>query len=365
MGGWLLWVRAGTLVAQRLDLEKKELTGDPVTLADPVAFDTTFNVSAVSVSATGLVAYRTGAASRRQLTWFDRAGRTLGTMGAPDENNLSSPNLSPDGRRVAVSRTVQGNQDIWLMDGTRTSRFTFDAALDRFPIWSPDGSQIVFDSDRKGQRDIYQKASSGEGAEEPLVESSQLKVVNDWSAVGSFLLYQSSDPQTDYDLWVLPLTGDRKPWVFLKTNFGERVGRFSPDGRWVAYQSNESGRAEIYIRPFVAPAASGATGKATSGQWQVSTAGGIFPLWRHDGKELYYVGPNGEFMAVPITRTGTTLQRGDPVALFPTRIFGGGVDNQQGRQYDVTGDGRILINTVLDEASAPITLILNWQPPTK
>ena len=138
-----------------------------MTLADPVAFDTTFNVSAVSVSATGLVAYRTGAASRRQLTWFDRAGRTLGTMGAPDENNLSSPNLSPDGRRVAVSRTVQGNQDIWLIDGTRTSRFTFDAALDRFPIWSPDGSQIVFDSDRKGQRDIYQKASSGEGAEEP------------------------------------------------------------------------------------------------------------------------------------------------------------------------------------------------------
>ena len=169
---------------------------------------------------------------------------------------------------------------------------------------------------------------------------------------------------------MLPLTGDRKPWVFLKTNFAERFGRFSPDSRWVAYMSNESGRAEIYIRPFAAPGAPGATGKAaaTIGQWQVSTSGGIYPVWRRDGKELYYVGPNGEMMAAPITTTGTagtTLQPGTPVALFPTRIFGRGVENLQGRQYDVSQDGRFLINTALDEGSAPITLIQNWNPEAK
>ena len=212
----------------------------------------------MSVSAAGLVAYRAGGASRRQLAWFDRSGKALGTLGAPDENGLNAPSVSPDGRRVAVFRTVQGNTDIWLLDGTRTSRFTFDAALDRFPIWSPDGSRIVFDSNRKGHRDLYQKSSSGAGAEELLVESPQDKVATDWSADGRFILYHSIDPQTARDLWVLPMEGDRKPWVFLKTSFDERNGQFSPDGRWVAYMSNESGRKEIYIRPFAAPAASGA-----------------------------------------------------------------------------------------------------------
>ena len=140
-------------------------------------------------------------------------------------------------------RAVQGNGDIWLLDGTRTSRFTFDAAVDQYPIWSPDGSRIVFDSNRKGHRDLYQKPSSNVGAEELLVESPQDKTASDWSADGRFLLYQSFDPQDrEPDLWVLPMGGDRKPWVFLKTSFAERNGQFWPDSRWVAYMSNESGR---------------------------------------------------------------------------------------------------------------------------
>jgi Tol biopolymer transport system component len=370
IGGWLVWVRAGTLVAQRLDLDEKALTGDQVTLADPVAFDTNFNMGAVSVSATGLVAYRTGAGNPRQLTWFDRAGKPLGPLGGPDKNDLRTPSISSDGR-VAVARTVQGNTDIWLLDGTHLIRFTFDEAQDRSPIWSPDGRQIVFDSDRKGQlhRDLYR--SSGVGAEELLLDSTQRLVPTDWSA-NDHVLYFSRDPQTEVDIWVLPLTGDRKgtPWTFLKTNsnFAERAARFSPpDGHWVAYQSNESGRFEIYIRPFIAPAASGARGNAAAAnmQFSVSTEGGIHPVWRHDGKELYYVGPNGEMMAARITTTGTTLQRGTPEKLFPTRIFGGGVDIGQGRQYDVDKNNRFLINTVLDEGSAPITLIQNWKPPAK
>lgn len=152
--------------------------------------------------------------------------------------------------------------------------------------------------------------------------------------------------------------------MFLATTFSERQGAFSPDGRWVAYMSNESGRDEIYIRPFAAPSASGASDGA-GGQWQVSTAGGIFPRWRPDGKELCYVDPTARMMAAPITAKGPTLAPGAPVALFATRIFGGGVDNARGRQYDVTRDGRFLINTLLDDATTPSTLLQNWRPEGK
>jgi serine/threonine protein kinase len=357
--GWLLSIREGSLVAQRLDLERKALTGDPVTVADG-AEDSEYSSSALSVSAAGLIAYRTGGVSRRQLAWFDRAGKLLGPLGPPDENNLYAPRVSPDGHRVALSRAVQGNTDIWLLDGTRTSRFTSDAARDRFPIWSPDGSRIAFESNRKGQRDLYQKSSSGAGAEELLLESSQAKVPSDWSPDGRFVLYISIDPQAGYDLWVLPMDGDRKPWVFLKTSFNIKLATFSPDGRWVAYMSDETGRMEIYIRPFGGSAASSA-----AAQWQVSTAGGVFPRWRSDGQELYYLGPPSEMMAAPIMGTATTLTPGAPVALFHTRIYGGGTDNLQGGQYDVSRDGRFLINTVLDDPSGPITLLQNWRPEVK
>ncbi len=371
-GGWLLWTRAGTLVAQCLDLARRALTGDPVPLADAVASDGSFR-SAVAVSATGLVAYRGGRASRRQLTWVDRTGKVLGTLGAPDEHTLVSPRVAPDGRRVAVSRIVQGNEDLWLLDGARTSRLTFDAGADHVPIWSPDGRRLVFDSDRTGVHDLYGKDASGAGVEARLVASAQPKIATDWSADGRFLLYDSLDPQTGGDLWAQemdPSTGaaraGRAPGTVLRTPFTEGWGRFSPDGRWVAYQSNASGRPEIYVRPWTLPAAAGAAAPAPTAQWQVSTAGGITPVWRADGQALYYLGPDGALMAAPVTTRGTALEPGTPVALFPTRIVGGGGDGNQGRQYDVTRDGRFLINTVLDDAAAtPITLILNWRPDAK
>ncbi len=171
------------------------------------------------------------------------------------------------------------------------------------------------------------------------------------------------------------MVGDHTPFVFLKTPFREASGAFSPDGRWVAYMSNESGRNEIYLRPFVPPSrdasadkpgAAGTASGAAGGQRLVSAAGGIYPVWRPDGRELYYLNPAGAMMAAPFTVTGTALEPGAPVVLFPTRIYGGGVEQiGQGRQYDVAPDGRFLINAVMDSAAAPITLIQNWQPDAK
>jgi Tol biopolymer transport system component len=185
-----------------------------------------------------------------------------------------------------------------------------------------------------------------------LVESPLDIVATDWSADGRFLFYQVlNDPRTGRDLWVLPLTEDRKPFVWLNGSFEERHGQFSPDGRWVAYGSNESGRQEVYVRPF----------PKSDGQWQVSTAGGIWPRWRRDGKQLDYIAPDGKLMAAPISVNGATLEPGAPVALFQTRIVGGGTNIDLGRQYDVASDGRFLINVATDEATAsPITVIQNW-----
>jgi eukaryotic-like serine/threonine-protein kinase len=362
--GWLLWVRAGTLVAQRLDVAQAALTGEPVTLADGVAVDGLSFRSAVSVAATGLVAYRTGSGSQRQLTWIDRSGTARGTLGEPD-GSLSGPRVSPDGRRVVVERTVQGNTDLWLLDGSRTSRFTFDAAQDNRPAWSRDGMRIVFRSLRTNAGDLYQKLTSGAGMEELVLASDQAKVPSSWSPDGRFLLYTSGDPQTSQDLWVLKMLGDRTPSVFLKTPFRESNGALSPDGQWLAYQSNESGRSEIYVRPFVPPGAAGTAAGARGGQWQVSTAGGVYPLWRPDGKELYYLNPAGAMMAASVIVSAATLEPGAPAVLFPTRIHGSGVDAQQGRQYDVAPDGRFLINTVVYSVSAPLTLLQNWNPEAK
>jgi hypothetical protein len=348
--GWMLYTRQGTLVARRFDPARIELTGDPVHVADVVG--------GFSVSAAGLVAYRSaGAAGRRQLTWFDRGGKPTGTLGVPMENTVNGligPEISPDGRRAAVTRAIQGqdnNMDIWLLDGTRTSRFTFSDGQDSWPVWSPDGTRIIFLSNRNQVNQLYQKPSNGSSPEERVTEGQQ--VPTDWSPDGRFILYFTPDPKTSFDLWVLPLEGNQKPFPFVNTNFGQRKGQFSPDGRWVAYQSDESGQEDVYVRPFPGP----------GGQWQISTAGGIWPRWSRDGKEIYYIATNAKLMAVPVTSSGKTFQPGTPIALFQTRIVGGGSDPANSPHYDVAPDGGFLINTILDDTASPITLIQNWTPP--
>ena len=363
-GGWLLWVKDGTLVAQQFDLARGVLTGDRLTLARSVAFDPVRGASAVSVSATGLVAYRTGSASRGTLMWTDRSGKVLETLGPilPNDTNIRAPSLSPDGRRVVVYRGALNNQGIWLLDGSRLSRFTLNGVQARFPVWSPDGKQIVFDKIRGGASDLYLKPAGGAEPEVLLVGSTpKNNLALDWSPDGRFILYESLNGEASSDLWVVPVAGSRTPQVLFSAPFDQLDGRFSQDGRWVAYASNESGRSEIYIRPFVPPTRQ-VRADSHGMQWQVSTDGGITPAWSHDGKELYFIAPDGTMMAAPISAHGSTVRAGVPLALFPTRIMYGGGNAGMGRQYDIARDGRFLINAVVDDAASHITLIQNWMP---
>jgi eukaryotic-like serine/threonine-protein kinase len=347
--GFLLFARQTALFAQVFDSERQELSGNPFPVAEQVA-----GFSATS----GIVAYRSGAAGGpRQLMWLDRSGKSAGTIGAPDAS-LSEVELSPDGKRVALHRAVNGNIDIWLIDAVRgvPTRFTFDAAPDQRPVWSADGSRVAFDSIRKGVINLYWKLSSGAGADELLLETDQNKSANDWSFDGRFLLFRSTDPRTGIDLWVLPVFGDKKPFPFLKTSFDERNGQFSPDGKWIAYQSDESGRFEIYVQPF----------PVQGGKFQISTNGGAQVRWNKNGKEIFYVSLDSKMMAAPVKLSldGQSLETGTPIVLFPVRIAGGPLQGSQKQQYAVSSDGqRFLVNLALDDdTTSPITMILNWRP---
>jgi len=348
--GWLFFMWNDALLARRFDPVRGTLGEDQVTIAEGVGADFNLGAGSFSVAANGVISFRLGNIGRTQLTWFDRSGKAMGTLGASDAAGLESPELSPDGRRAVFERVVQGNTDVWLADGSRDVRFTFDASIDHMPIWSSDGSRIAFDSARKTFHDLYVKSANGAGGDEPLLETSANKVLCDWSPDGRRIVYASLEDRTGFDLWVLPVDGDRTPKPLLVTPFDEVQAQFSPDGRWIAYSSNQSQRPEVYVRPFFAP----------EGQWQVSTQGGTMPRWRADGKELYYVALDGVVMAASITVAGAGVEPGKPVALFPTRMVGG--RNTRARpQYDVAPDGRFLINVVTD-APAPITLLLNWKP---
>src|SRR5262245_59074681 len=357
--GYLMRVSQGVLLAQRFDATSATVTGEPIPVAQAVGTDDGTWRSAFSVSPAGVLVYRPGTGARRQLVSVDRMGKVLETIGQPDENTLANPALAPDGQRVAVTRLVQGNYDVWLMDRGRgvPSRFTFDAAQDQMPTWLSDGRRVVFASSRKGIWDLFEKPANGATDEQLLLATVQDKAPLDRSPDGGMLLYATQDPKTASDLWALPLTGQRKPFPVVQTSFDDIEGQFSPDGRWLAYASNESGRYEIYIRSFT----------ETSGKSLVSTAGGMQPRWGRNGTELYYVAPDARLMAVPIhvASDRRTVEAGVPVALFPTRLASGvGViaANFNARaQYVVAADGRFVMIVSVDESAAPpITIVHNW-----
>jgi serine/threonine protein kinase len=371
--GHLLFLREQTLMARPFDAKRLEFTGDAFPIAEQVHFEAFTSKASFTVSDNGTLAYQTGAGSAGvRLTWYDRSGKLLGSTGQPSVYH--DMRISPDGKRVAVSQLNAKirNTDIWLSEIGREvwTRFTFDAAEERFPIWSPDGSTIVFSSFRKRWSDLYQRNASGAGSEELLYESNLWKRPSDWSRDGKFLAFHAEDPTTYNDIWILPMDSkrageERKPFVFLQTEFQEVRAAFSPDGRWIAYQSNESGRDEIYLRPFLDPDVKpiSTSRDVRSGRWQVSTNGGTHARWRRDGKELFYLGSDDKIMAVEIKLGSTTVDVGAVRPLFQISPFRGASRDL----YDVTTDGqRFLVATPGgEEISSPITLVVNWNAELK
>jgi eukaryotic-like serine/threonine-protein kinase len=358
--GFLLFMRQTTLFAQAFDFKRQVLSGNPLPVAEQTAVNAAAHAAGFSATS-NIVGYRTGSPGEtRQLTWLDRSGKTVGVIGTRDSAALTTVEVSPDGKRVAVNRSVNGNADVWLIEGVRgvPTRLTFNAAYDLEPVWSPDGSRVVFQSSRTGRFNLYWKLSSGGGADELLLESDPgtSTAPNDWSPDGRFLLFRRNDPETALDLWVLPMSGEKKQFPFVNTPFEERYGQFSPDGKWIAYQSNESGRFEIYVQPFPGP----------GGKFQISTDGGAQARWNKSGKEIFFVSLDSKMMAAPIKSSpdGQSLEIGTPTVLFPVRIAGGPLPGVSKQQYAVSSDGeRFLVNLAVDEgSSSPITLILNWKP---
>jgi Tol biopolymer transport system component len=356
----LLLPTQDALVAWRFDTARAAITGEPITVAQGIGDGGVYR-AAVAVSDNGRLVHRAGGGQRRQLTWLDRSGRTVSTLGPPDERWLAGPELSPDERQVAVFREVRGDTDVWLVDVARGSpnRFTFDPANDSNPLWSADGAHLFFASGRTGKMDVFVKPSDGAVEERPLLTNEQSKWPLSVSTDRRFLLYRGVDPRTKLDLWVLPLEGDGKPFPYLQTPFDESEGQFSPDGRWVAYVSNESGsRPEVYVRSF----------QGVAGKWQVSTGGGTQVRWGRDGQELFFLAPDGRLMAAPfVVRAGVaTPDPGVPVPLFMTRLASGSNVTGLKPQYSVARDGRFLMAVALEDlAPPPITVVLNWQAALK
>ena len=347
--GHLLFVRQGTLFAQTFDKERWELSGSPHPVAERVAFGGVASATALSASAAGPIAYRTGSTGgKRQLVWFDRSGKPLSAVSDPLSSGPAYMSVSPDYKRLAVQRSTDGNADIWLLSLDRGGavRFTTDPRPEIAPIWSPRGDRIVFSFSAKSGFDLYQKAIAG-SVSEALLTTDESKQATDWSQDGQYLLYRSSNPKTGMDIWALPLTGDKKPFPVVQTDFEERDAQFSPDAKWIAYQSNDSGRFEVYVQPFPGPGA----------RIPVSTGGGAQVRWRRDGKELFYIAANGELIAVSFDAG----RIGSPVRLFLAHV--GAFQDISLPHYIPSLDGqRFLMDTAVEENAPPITVILNWHP---
>jgi Tol biopolymer transport system component len=343
---WLFFVRNTTLFAQTFDPATGALSGDPIQLAGDV-FVSPPGRAGFSVSDNGVLVYRSGSPPPpSELVWHDRQGKRVGAVG--ERGFFTNPALSPDGRYLAVGRSVTpiDYRDIWVIDLVRgsTSRFTFDAGDDLNPVWSPDGSRIAFTSTRNGQRDIYVKSATGAGAETVLFADNTSKSLEDWSPDGRTLIFNVGTQHISS----VPAEGDRTPAKVLEASFNQVQGKLSPDGRWIAYTSNENNRTDVFVQTF----------PPGGGKWQISIDGGGEPAWRADGRELFFM--NGRRLyAVDVEATGGRFEAGTPRELFEASVLTGEVRRNR---YVVSADGQrfLLVTSPPAADSTPMTVVLNW-----
>jgi Tol biopolymer transport system component len=341
------------------------ISGDPAPVADQLALNGIVQRAEFSVSENGILVYsRSGKIGNSQLIWVDRSGKQLGSLGASAP--FGGPSLSPDGKKLAVSINDEGNMassDLWIIDvvrGTKT-RLTFNrsntSTYNIRPLWSPDGGQIVFISNRSGHFQSYQRAANGLGNDQLLWPTEDQQYASSWSSDGRFILLVRESAQANVvgQFWVLPTFGDRKPFPLLQGASGITLfsyPRISPDGKWMVYESSESGRPEIYVSSFPSGA----------GKWQVSVNGGLQPIWRRDGKEIFFMSQDVKIMAAGISEERDNLVIGEVKPLFQTHVIG---LTELG--YDVAPDGKkFLINSLSASAnSEPLTLVVNWDAELK
>jgi serine/threonine protein kinase/Tol biopolymer transport system component len=354
--GQLIYLRQETLLAHPFDDSKMEFAGEAVPIAEQVAFVPIRSKGIFSVSRNGVLVYQSTTTAQRRMVWIDRTGREGKALG--ERAMAFQAQISRDGSRIAFDANDDQaeNLDVWIYETARgvSTRFTFDKAFDGIPSWSPDGASIVFSSNRTGKIGLYRKNSSGTGEETLLREFEQPSYVVDWSLDGRYLLLLSVGGQrTRNDLIVLPLVGDTTIVPLLQSEFNESAGKLSPDLRWIAYQSDESGRFQVYVRPFLN--ADGTMSGSAAGKWQLSTNGGDSPLWNRNGKELFFVSGDRKLMSVEVKAKGSTFEVGSVQALFEVDLRG------QTEMYDVTADGQMFLARVTaGGTSAPITLVMNW-----
>ncbi len=345
--GFLLFARAGQLMAQPFDPGSGTTSGEPQSLAGGLVDDvSTWHMDATA-SNNGLLVLGSGGTADWQLVWMDRNGKQLGTV-ADKVTNLQTARISPQGDRIAL-QVDNGMTDVWVLDlarGIRT-RLTFGPVSNTFPVWSPDGKWIAYNSGRNGHAQLYRKPTDGSGAEELLLNDEEVVSPTDWSQDGKYLIYVRGSAGNNSEVWALPLEGERKPWLVVPrlANSFSAQGRLSPDGRWLAYASTESGTPEVYVMAF----------RGGQGKWQVSTNEGTQPKWSRDGKELYFANDISRVLSgVSVKEANGALQFGAPQPLVTTPAT-------QQFIYDVSPDGkRILLNVVMQQVSQSVTVIANF-----
>jgi Tol biopolymer transport system component len=348
--GWLIFVQNDALMAQAFDAGKLALSGEPIPIITEAKNHP--NSRRFSVSDNGVLVWQGQWQRDYQLVWYDRTGKQVGEIDAPVKVAVGqSPMLSPDGKRVAVRRTlspVGRDSNIWVVDLDKGTGQRITSTFSQMPIWSPDGSRLVYNNGAN----IVVKAANGSGEAETLIPRTTFPSA--WSADGRFIFFMERDVKTRMNLWALPMFGDKKDYLLSNSPFDEQNPQLSPNGRWLAYTSDETGRYEIYVQAF------SADGKLAADKKVISTTGGNAPVWRRDGSELFFISADGQMMAASVKTDGSEFEFAAPKPLFKTRTMSleGGIYHE----YDVSPDGqRFLIGTLIGETkAAPPTVILNW-----